>query len=324
MHTYPGLFENVAFRPRIHSNGHTYPQGSGAFWKRSAPNTELFENAPESGSFENGGLVSGSFLCVNMVSGSFLPLFPRRSTMACPSNEYCCTCLCSLVAETDSSSFLFVSKGVALENKMEDGVCCLQKQLYLVVFPDEGPICCFYFIFLRLWSLSFFTCLHDSQTTYSPSSGHKHVKQCRWTTLASIGNKQTNKKCDLSSRQVRLCQDRTQWAAAVVFRWRHISKDNPHLCGRGLRIDERHVWTPQNGSSRKQIFWKRIRVHVPKNTCAGPCDRRRQWSKKLGFWSYQNVQNYHWTKKKKLLTTVLVSPATLTIMAAAAPSGRAL
>ena len=33
-------------------------------------------------------------------------------------------------------------------------------------------------------------------------------------------------------------------------------RDNPHPCGRGLRIDVRHVWTPQNESSRKRIFLK--------------------------------------------------------------------
>ena len=112
MHTYPGLFENGAFRPRIHRNGHTYPHVSGAFGKRSGPKTELFENAPESGSFENGGFGSGSFLRVNMLSGSFLHVFPRRSKMACPSDEYCFTCICSLFAETGSSSFLFVWNGV--------------------------------------------------------------------------------------------------------------------------------------------------------------------------------------------------------------------
>ena len=31
VHTYPGLFENGAFRPRIHRNGPTYPHVSGAF-----------------------------------------------------------------------------------------------------------------------------------------------------------------------------------------------------------------------------------------------------------------------------------------------------
>ena len=55
-----------------------------------------------------------------------------------------------------------------------------------------------------LWSLSVITCLHDSQTTYTPFLGHKHVKQYRRTTLASKGNKQ--KKCDLNSRRVLLCQ----------------------------------------------------------------------------------------------------------------------
>ena len=159
---------------------------------------ELFENAPESGSFENGRFGSGSFLRVNMVSGFFLPLFPRRSKMACPSDEYCFTCRCSLVAETGSSSLLFVSKGVAFENKTEDGCCCLQKQLYFVVFLDEGRVFCFCFILLRLLFVFHFTfgafffiaCLHDSQETYTPSSVHKHVKQYRRTTLASKGSKQ--------------------------------------------------------------------------------------------------------------------------------------
>ena len=38
VHTYPGLFENGAFRPRIYRNGHT----------RIRTDPELFENAPES------------------------------------------------------------------------------------------------------------------------------------------------------------------------------------------------------------------------------------------------------------------------------------
>ena len=54
------------------------------------------------------------------------------------------------LAETGSSSFLFVWKGVAFENKTEDGCCCLQKQLYLVVFLEEGRLFCFCFILLRL------------------------------------------------------------------------------------------------------------------------------------------------------------------------------
>ena len=37
---------------------------------------------------------------------------------------------------------------------------------------------------------------------------------------------------------------------------------HPRPCERGLRIDVRYVWTPQNGSFRKRIFWKRIRVHI--------------------------------------------------------------
>ena len=117
---------------------HTYP---GSFRKQSFLKTL----GPQ-----NGGFGSGSFLRVNMVSGSFLPLFPRRSKMACPSDEYCFTCICSFVDETGSSSFLFVWKGVAFENKTEDGCCCLQKQLYLFVFLDEGRVFCLCFILLRL------------------------------------------------------------------------------------------------------------------------------------------------------------------------------
>ena len=58
------IFRKRSFRPPIHRNGHTYPHVSGAFWKRSGPKTELFENAPESGSFKNGRFGSGSvFAC---------------------------------------------------------------------------------------------------------------------------------------------------------------------------------------------------------------------------------------------------------------------
>ena len=147
---------------------------------------------------------------MNMVSGSFLPLFPRRSKLACPSDEYCFTCICSLVAETGSSCQLnsFCLKGSCLRKQKggwllikqihtftssmffwllpkknillvnvwiclmimisqqepslkQDGYCCLQKQLYLVVFLDEGRVFCFCFILHRffvcvsfcLWSL---------------------------------------------------------------------------------------------------------------------------------------------------------------------------
>ena len=126
--TYPELFEN-AWAPK-RSFSKTLPKVDLSKTKVSDPDR--------------------SFLRVNMVSGSFLPLFPRRSKMACPSDEYCFTCICSIVAETGCNSFLFVSKGVAFENKTEDGCCCLQKQLYLVVFLDEGRLFCFCFILLRL------------------------------------------------------------------------------------------------------------------------------------------------------------------------------
>ena len=51
------------------------------------------------------------------------------------------------------------------------GYC--QKQLCIVVFPDEGRVFCFCLTLLRL---SFITCLH-SQTMYTHSSRHKHVTQ---------------------------------------------------------------------------------------------------------------------------------------------------
>ena len=153
VHTYPGLFENGAFWPRIHRNGHTYPNVSGAFWKRSGPKTELFENAPESGSFENGGFGSGSFLRVNMESGSFLPLFPRRSKMACPSDEYCFTCICSLIAETGSSSFLFFRRELPSKTK---------RKMVAVVFRSNSTssspstkVGCFVFVSFRFVDIVF-------------------------------------------------------------------------------------------------------------------------------------------------------------------------
>ena len=124
--------------------------------------------------------------------------------------------MCNLVAETSSSSFFF--EGSCLRKKTEDDFCCLQKQLYLVVYSGEGRVfffvCLFHFassfvcVSFCLWSLSFITCLHD---TYTPSLGHKHLTQYRRTTLASKGNKQ-KKKCDLSSRRVRLCQHTYMYA----------------------------------------------------------------------------------------------------------------
>ena len=70
--------------------------------------------------------------------------------MAYPRDEYCFTCICSLVAETgcSSRSFPFVSKGVAFENKTEDYCCCL---LYLVVLLDEGRVFFVSFILLCLF-----------------------------------------------------------------------------------------------------------------------------------------------------------------------------
>ena len=92
--------------------------------------------------------------------------------MDCPSDEYCFTCICSLFAETGSSSFLFLWKGVAFENKTEDGCRCLQKQLYLVVFLDEGRVFCF------------------TNYVHSFLGAQARVKQYRRATVASKGNKQ--------------------------------------------------------------------------------------------------------------------------------------
>ena len=47
VHTYPGLFENEAFRPRIHRNGHTYPHVSGAFWNARAPKRSFSKTLPK-------------------------------------------------------------------------------------------------------------------------------------------------------------------------------------------------------------------------------------------------------------------------------------
>ena len=256
VHTYPGLFENGAFRPRIHRNGHTYPHVSGAFWKRSGPKTELFENAPESGSFGNGGFGSGSFLRVNMVSGSFLPLSSRRSKLACPSDEYCFTCICSFVAETGSSSFFLFRRKLPSKTKRRMVAVVFRSNSTSSAFLDEGRVFLFLFHFASsfvcvsfcLWSLSFITCLHDSQSTYTctilprGTSTWSNTEEQHWQA------KETNKKkCDLSSRRVRT--QRPWFSGGGTF-----PRINPRPCERGLRIDVRYVWTPQNGSFRKRIF----------------------------------------------------------------------
>ena len=76
-------------------------------------------------------------LRVNMVSGSFLPLFPRRSKMARPNDVYCFTCICSLVAETGGSSFIFCFEGSCL--RKQNGGCLLalpQHQHTSILCPD--------------------------------------------------------------------------------------------------------------------------------------------------------------------------------------------
>ena len=314
MHTYLGLFENGAFRPRIHRNGHTYPHVSGAFWKRSGPKTKLFENAPESGSFENGGFGSGSFLRVNLVSGSFLPLFPRRSETACPSDEYCFTCICSsvqfrnvclriptaqsngregpkrskssLVAETGrSSQFLFVSKGVAFENKTEDGCCCLQKQHYLVAFLDEGGVFCFCFILLRLLFVFHFAFGLEPFFYHLPPWFANYVHSFRGAQAREAIQKYDTGKQRKQTKKVRFELQSCPYTEAPWFSGGGtFPRINPRPCERGLRIDVRYVWTPQNGSFRKPIFLKTY-------TCARSLKRWRFfWTenlqireKKVGF-----------------------------------------
>ena len=248
VHTYPGLFENGAFRPRIHRNGHTYPHVSGAFWKRLGPKTELFENAPESGSFENGGFGSGSFLRVNMVSGSFLPLFPRRSKMACPCDKYCFTCMCSLVAETSSSSSFFFKGPVAFENRTEDGCCCLQKQLYLVVYSGEGRVF-FLFHFCFVFCLCFILPLEPFFYHLPPWYVHSFLGgQAR-----DAVQKNDTRKQRKQTKKVRFELEASSslstymWnTEAVTFRWRHVSLDQ-----------STSVWT---GSPD----WRTIRADTPK------------------------------------------------------------
>ena len=114
---------------------------------------------------------------------ALLALFPRRSKMACPSDEYCFTCICSLVAETGAAHFfLFRSPSkikrrmVAVAFRSNSTSSSSSTKVGCFVFVSF----CFVFCLFSfcLWSLFFFfiTCLHDSQTTYTPSSGHKHVK----------------------------------------------------------------------------------------------------------------------------------------------------
>ena len=190
-----------------------------------------------------------------MVSGSFPPLFPRRSKMACPSDEYCFTSICSLVAETGSSSFLLVSQGVAFENKTEDGCCCLQKHLYLVAFLDEGGVFCFCFILLRLLFAFHFA---FGAFLLSPASMIRKLRTLLPRGTSTWSNteerlwqaKETNKKVRFELEASPYTQ-RPWFSGGGTFPW-----INPRPCERGLRIDVRYVWTPQNGSFRKRIFLK--------------------------------------------------------------------
>ena len=185
--------------------------------------------------------------------------------MACPSDEYCFTSICSLVAETGStsSSSSFCFEGSCLR-KQNGGWLLLSSEATLprCLLRRRGGGGCFvtfWFHFASslvcvsfcLWSLSFITFLHDSQTTYTPSTGHKHVKQYRRTTLASKRNNQ--KKCDLSSRRVRT--QRPWFSGGGTF---------PRPCERGrLRRTIRHTCRhPKTDLFENGSFWKRIRVHV--------------------------------------------------------------
>ena len=108
-----------------------------------------------------------------------------------------------------------------------------KRRMVAVVFRSNSPSspfktkvgCFFLFHFASsfvcvsfcLWSLSFITCLQDSQTTYTPSTGHKRVKQYRRTTPASKGTKQkTECKFELEA---------SPNTEPMIFRWRHVSKD---------------------------------------------------------------------------------------------------
>ena len=94
------------------------------------------------------------------------------------------------------------------------------------------------------------------RTLVTTSSGHKHVKQYRKTTLASK-RKQKKKvrfepEVSLSLSTQHTCRTQSPWfSGGGTFPGIY-----PRPCERGLRIDVRHVWTLQNGSFLKQIFLK--------------------------------------------------------------------
>ena len=176
------------------------------------------------------------------------------------------SCACAvLLPKPVAAHFFLFPKGVAFKNKIEDDFCCLQKQLHLNAFPDEGRVFCVCFILLPLWSISFITCLHDSQTTYTPSSGHKHVKQYRRTTLPSKENKQNmwfelEASPSLSTKNTvgrgRGFKVETRFLGSLHVRVDGVSGLTYDMCGHP-KMD-----IFENGS-----FWKRIRVHIAWYIC---------------------------------------------------------
>ena len=145
------------------------------------------------------------FLGVNVVSGSFLPPFPRRQKMACPSDVLLHVHLQSR-CRNRQQLICFDSKGYAFENKTEDGCCCLHKQLYLVVFSDEGQVFCLCFI---LPLEPFLYHLPPGFANYVHSFLGAQAGEAIQRSDTAKQRKQTKIKkrdCDLSSRLVRLCQ----------------------------------------------------------------------------------------------------------------------
>ena len=264
MHTYPGLFGNAAFRPRIHRNGHTYPHVSGAFWKRSDPKTELFVNAPESGSFENGGFGSGSFFaCEHGIRDPdlFCHCFQGDQKWHAQAMNIASRAFAVSLPKSVAAHFFFVSKGVAFENKTEDGCCCLQKQLYLVAFLDEGGVFYFCFILLRLLFV-----LHFAFGAFlvSPASIIRKLRTLLPRGTSTWSNteerhwlaKETNKKSAIWARgesvhRGRDFQVEARFLGSIHVRVNGVSGLTYDTCG--------HPKTDlfENGS-----FWKRIRVHI--------------------------------------------------------------
>ena len=103
--------------------------------------------------------------------------------------------MCSLVAETGSSSFPFCFEVSCLRKQNRGGLllCSLatlprrllrRRSGVLFLFHFASSLFVFHFAF-GAFLFIFITCFHYSQTSYTPSSGHKHVKQYTRTTLAN-------------------------------------------------------------------------------------------------------------------------------------------